>query len=66
MSVYSTAGAAMRWVIALGALAILGTVASAVCVAFSTGHLGHRDANLRAIHYDTEYDLSARRRDSAR
>jgi hypothetical protein len=64
----------MRWVIALSALAIVGTAASSVGVAFWTGHLGHHDFNLRAIHYDTQrtihydtqYDLSARRRDPAR
>ncbi len=31
-------------------------------IAAWTGHLGHHDANLRAIHYDTYYDLSAQRR----
>jgi hypothetical protein len=55
----------MRWLIALSALAILGTAASSFGVAFWTGHLGHHGPSLRAIHYDTHYDLSARRRDPA-
>jgi len=66
MAVYSTAGAAMKWVIALSVLAILGTTASSLGVAFWTGHLGHKDPTLRAIHYDTQYDLSAQRRSPAR
>jgi hypothetical protein len=31
-------------------------------MAIGTGHFGHHDASLRAIHYDTTYDLSAQRR----
>jgi hypothetical protein len=56
----------MKWVIALSVLATLGTAASSLGVAFWTGHLGHRDPNLRSIHYDTQYDLSAQRRNPPR
>ena len=56
------AGAAMKLLIALFALAVLGTAAAGIGIAVQTGHLGHRDASLRAIHYDTSYDLSASRR----
>ena len=52
----------MKLVIALFSLAVLGTAAAGIGFAVWTGHLGHRDANLRAIHYDTNYDLSAQRR----
>jgi hypothetical protein len=52
----------MKLVIALFALAVLGTAAAGVGFAAWTGHLGHHDANLRVIHYDTNYDLSASRR----
>ena len=50
----------MKLMIGLFALAVLGT--AGVGVAAWTGHLGHHDASLRAIHYDTNYDLSASRR----
>ena len=62
MAVYSTAGAAMRWVIALSVLAILVTAASSFGVAVWTGHVGSQGPNLRVIHYDSQYDLSAQRR----
>jgi len=52
----------MKLLIALFALAVLGTAAAGIGIAVQTGHLGHRDASLRAIHYDTSYDLSASRR----
>jgi hypothetical protein len=52
----------MKFAIALFVLAVLGTAAAGVGIAAWTGHLGHREANMRAIHYDTNYDLSARRR----
>jgi hypothetical protein len=58
----STAGAAMKTVIALFALAAIGVAAAVISLAGSTGHLGHHDASLRTIHYDTKYDLSAQRR----
>ena len=49
----------MKLVIGLFVLALLGTAAASIGLAAWTGHLGHHDANLRAIHYDTNYDLSA-------
>jgi hypothetical protein len=52
----------MKSVITLFALAVLGIAAAVIGLAGWTGHLGHHDANLRAIHYDTKYDLSAQRR----
>jgi hypothetical protein len=52
----------MKLVIALFTLAVLGTAAAGVGFSAWTGHFGHHDANLRAIHYDTNYDLSASRR----
>ena len=51
----------MRLVIGLFACAVLATAAACIGIAGWTGHLGHHDANLRAIHYDTNYDLSAQR-----
>jgi len=50
----------MKLAIALFTLAVLGT--ATIGIAAWTGHFGHHDANLRAIHYDTNYDLSAQRR----
>ena len=52
----------MKLVIALFTLAVLGTAAASVGFTVWTSHFGHHDANLRAIHYDTNYDLSASRR----
>jgi hypothetical protein len=52
----------MRLVIWLSTCAVLATAAAAIGIAGWTGHLGHADGNLRAIHYDTSYDLSAQRR----
>jgi hypothetical protein len=57
----STAGAAMKLVIALFATAMLG-IAATVGLAVWAGHIGSHDASLRAVHYDTQYDLSAQRR----
>jgi hypothetical protein len=62
MTTMTTAGAAMKWAIGLFLLAMLGTAGTAVGLAAWTGHFVHHDANLRAIHYDTDYDLSAQRR----
>jgi len=50
----------MKLVIALFTLAVLGTASFGI--AAWTGHLGRHDASMRAIHYDSNYDLSARRR----
>ena len=52
----------MRLVIGLATCAVVATAAACIGIAGWTGHLGHRDANLRVIHYDTNYDLSAQRR----
>jgi hypothetical protein len=52
----------MKWVFGLFLLAALATASAGIGVAAWTGHLGHHDANLRAIHYDTNYDLTAQRR----
>jgi hypothetical protein len=52
----------MRLVIGLFTCAVLATAAAGIGIAAWTGHLGHHDANLRTIHYDTNYDLSAQRR----
>jgi len=62
MTAIKTAGAAMKWAIGLFLLAVLGTGGAVVGFSVWTGHLGHHDAALRAIHYDTNYDLSAQRR----
>ena len=55
----------MKLAIALLTLAVLGTAAAGFGIAAWTGHFGRHDANLRAIHYDTNYDLSAQRRQPA-
>ena len=52
----------MRLVVALFGLAMLATAAVSVGFSIWDGHQGHNDAALRAIHYDTTYDLSAQRR----
>ena len=52
----------MRLVIGLFVCAALATAAAVTGIAAWTGHIGHHDTNLRAIHYDTNYDLSAQRR----
>ena len=52
----------MRLVVALFVLAVLGTATASIRFAIWDGHHGHNDASLRAIHYDTSYDLSAQRR----
>jgi hypothetical protein len=38
------------------------TATASIGFAIWDGHHGHNDASLRAIHYDTSYDLSAQRR----
>jgi hypothetical protein len=52
----------MRWVIGLFVMTLLATAAAGVSLAFWEGHLGHHDAAVRQIHYDSKYDLSAQRR----
>jgi len=49
----------MRLVLALFVLAVL---VAAVGLSVWDGRLRPADTNLRAIHYDTQYDLSAQRR----
>jgi hypothetical protein len=52
----------MRLVIVLFILTVLGTVTASIGFAVWDGRIGHRDPAVRAIHYDTAYDLSAQRR----
>ena len=57
----STGGGPMRLVIALFGAAVVATAATGF--GFSVWHDGLRhDTNVRVIHYDTKYDLSAQRR----
>ena len=59
MTANSTGGAPMRLVITLFVLAVLSTAATSFGFSIWDGHQGHNDAALRAIHYNTQYDLSA-------
>ncbi|MBX9827670.1 MAG: hypothetical protein K2Y27_22075 [Xanthobacteraceae bacterium] len=52
----------MKLLIAAFLLAVLSTFAASVGLALWDGHYRHRDLQLRAIHYDTQYDMSAQRR----
>ncbi|MBX9840693.1 MAG: hypothetical protein K2Z80_02675 [Xanthobacteraceae bacterium] len=52
----------MKLLIATFLLAVLSTVAVGIGFALWDGHYRHRDPQLRAIHYDTKYDMSAQRR----
>ena len=52
----------MRLSIGLLALAVLAIAAAGVGLNTWLGYVGHHDTGLRAIHYDTNYDLSAQRR----
>ena len=52
----------MRLVVALFILTVLATVTAGIGFAFWDGRIGHRELATRAIHYDTNYDLSAQRR----
>ena len=51
----------MRLVIALFGAAVVATAVSSVGFSVWDGGL-RRDTNVRVIHYDTKYDLSAQRR----
>jgi hypothetical protein len=51
----------MKLLIAGFLLAMLGTAGASIGFAVWDGRF-HRDAAVRAIHYDTQYDLSAQRR----
>jgi hypothetical protein len=55
-------GGGMRLVATLFILTVLATVTGSIGLAFWDGRLGHRSEATRAIHYDTNYDLSAQRR----
>jgi hypothetical protein len=55
----------MKLVIGLLTLAMFATATASVGIAAWTGHFGQRDASMRSIHYDTNYDLSAQRRQPA-
>ena len=52
----------MKLLIAAFLLAVLSTVAASIGFALWDGHYSLRDPQLRAIHYDTQYDMSAQRR----
>lgn len=52
----------MKLIVAAFLLAMLGTVAASMGFALWDGHYRQRDPQLRAIHYDTKYDMSAQRR----
>ena len=52
----------MKLLIAAFLLAVLSTVAVSIGFALWDGHYSLRDPQLRAIHYDTKYDMSAQRR----
>jgi hypothetical protein len=52
----------MKLLIATFLLAVLSTVAASIGFALWDGRYSHRDPQLRAIHYDTQYDMSAQRR----
>jgi hypothetical protein len=52
----------MKLVMAIFGLAVLTTATISIGFSLWDGRQGHNDAALRAIHYDTNYDLSAQRR----
>ena len=52
----------MKLIVAGFLLAVLSTVAASIGFALWDGHYSHGDPQLRAIHYDTKYDMSAQRR----
>jgi hypothetical protein len=62
MALASLAGAAMRWLIAAFSLALLAAATADVGVEIWDGRIGQSDPALRAIHYDADYVLTARRR----
>ena len=55
----------MKLIVAGFVLAVLSTVAASIGFALWDGHFIQREPALRAIHYDTKYDLSAQRRQPA-
>jgi hypothetical protein len=62
ISSLSTAGAAMRLVIGLFVLTMLSTMTAGIGLAVFDGRIGHHEPAMRAIHYDTQFDLGAQRR----
>ena len=52
----------MRLLIGLFLLAVLTIAVNAIGFALWDTGIGHRDATMRTIHYDTNYDISAQRR----
>jgi hypothetical protein len=52
----------MRLVIGLLVLTVLCTLTAGIGLALFDGRIGHHEPAMRAIHYDTQYDLSAQRR----
>lgn len=52
----------MKLIVAGFLIAVLGTAVASVGFAFWDGRYSLRDPQLRAIHYDTRYDMSAQRR----
>ena len=56
----------MRLAIALFVLAVLAAASAGLGVTAWNGGTGRNDGALRVIHYDTSYDLSARRREPVR
>ena len=52
----------MKLLVAGFLLAVFSTVAVSIGFAVWDGRYSHRDPQLRAIHYDTQYDMSAQRR----
>jgi hypothetical protein len=59
-------GAAMRLLIALFLLAVLAAATASLGMEFWSGRIGHPGASMRAIHYDTNSEMSAQRRMPAR
>jgi len=56
----------MRLVIALFVLAVLAAASAGLGISLWDDGIGRNDRALRVIHYDTNYDLSARRREPVR
>jgi hypothetical protein len=52
----------MRLVIGLLVLTVLCTLTAGIGLALFDGRIGHHEPAMRAIHYDTQYDVSAQRR----
>ena len=52
----------MRLLITFFVLAVVAAATASFGVDIWYGRLGHHDATVRAIHYDTNYNLSAQQR----